>query len=166
MWAFTFLTDSIFKIMDEKILSKLQAQCAKREYCSKDIYAKALMATEGNEGAAAEIVAALVEEKYVDDLRYAGAFAREKATLTGWGPVKIRFELLGKGIDEDTIAQALASIDPEAASAKLESMLQSKYHTIAEEPDCKLRLLKFALSKGYNYNDIREVVGRITAKDN
>lgn len=149
--------------MDKKVLSRLQAQCAKREYCSKDIYAKALKATEGNEQAAAEIVAALVEEKYVDDLRYAGAFSREKATLTGWGPVKIRFELLGKGIDEETIAQALASIDMEAATAKLEGLLTAKYRTIAEEPDCKLRLLKFALSKGYNYNDVREVVNRVTA---
>lgn len=149
--------------MDQKILSRLQAQCARREYCSKDIYAKALKATEGDTQAAAEIVAALVEEKYVDDLRYAGAFAREKATLTGWGPVKIRFELLGKGIDEQTIVKALATIDAEAASAKLENLLAAKYRTIAEEPDCKLRLLKFALSKGYNYNEVREAVSKVTA---
>lgn len=149
--------------MDQKILSRLQAQCARREYCSKDIYAKALKATEGDAQASAEIVAALVEEKYVDDLRYAGAFAREKATLTGWGPVKIRCELLGKGIDEQTIAKALASIDTSAALAKLDALLAAKYRTIAEEPDCKLRLLKFALLKGYNYNEVREAVSRVTA---
>ena len=42
------------------------------------------------------MVAELKEDRYVDDARYAAAFAREKASLQGWGPVKIRFQLRGR----------------------------------------------------------------------
>ena len=54
------------------------------------------------------IVAALVEDGYADDRRYAAAFAREKSSITGWGPVKIRMALSAKGISgemADEVAQ-------------------------------------------------------------
>ena len=40
--------------------------------------------------------------------------AREKASLQGWGPVKIRFQLRGKGISDEIVSEALqaAGIDP------------------------------------------------------
>ena len=69
---------------DNKLLSSLQALCARKEYCSADIYKKALKGLDGDEEAAAAMVASLVEDKFVDDLRYATAFARDKACLDGW----------------------------------------------------------------------------------
>lgn len=60
-----------------KVLSRLQAQCSRREYCTSDIRAKALKSMEGDAEAADRIVTSLKEDKFVDDLRYASAFARE-----------------------------------------------------------------------------------------
>ena len=80
------------------VLSRLQKQCSKAEYCRADVYRKALKALDGDAEAAAQVVASLVEDRYVDDVRYASAFAREKAALQGWGPVKIRFQLRAKGV--------------------------------------------------------------------
>ena len=73
-----------------KVLDSLQAQCARREYCVSDIRLKAVRKLDGDTQAAEEIVESLVADRFVSDLRYAGAFAREKASLSGWGPVKIR----------------------------------------------------------------------------
>ena len=84
-----------------KVLSRLQMQCSKREYCSRDIMQKALKAMEGDAEAAGRILEELRKDRFVDDLRYAAAFAREKSRLTGWGPVKISFALAAKGIDRD-----------------------------------------------------------------
>lgn len=97
--------------MDEgkylKVLNMLQARCSRSECCSRDMRTKALKALDGDEEAAERIVASLVADKFVDDLRYASAFAREKSSLSGWGVQKISFALTGKGIDRQTIAQAL-----------------------------------------------------------
>ena len=44
---------------------------------------KALKAMDGDGDAAEQIVASLVSDRFVDDLRYASAFAREKASISG-----------------------------------------------------------------------------------
>ena len=63
-------------VSEKSVLSRLQNQCSKREFCRSDIFQKAKKAMEGDAAAAERIVDALVKEKYVDDLRYASAFAR------------------------------------------------------------------------------------------
>ena len=148
--------------MEEKrVLERLQRQCARMEYCSSDIYRKALKALEGDAEAAARIVASLVEDKFVDDLRYATAFAREKSSLQGWGAVKIRFQLRGKGISDEIIADALQEIDPEKASSKLDKLAADKYRLLKGDPQCRLKLLKALLSRGYTYDEVEDAVKRV-----
>ena len=156
--------DLIFKAMEERllqILNRLQAQCARREYCRADVRQKALKALEGDVAGAETVVASLVADQFVDDLRYASAFAREKASLTGWGPVKISYALSAKGIDRDTIRQALEEIDGATADRKMETVLRAKWKTLAEDPEGKLKLLKFGLGRGYEYNALQDLVKRI-----
>ena len=83
---------------EKKVLERLQRQCARMESCAFDVRRKALKAMEGDADAADRIVSSLVADRFVDDRRYAAAFAREKSSLQGWGTVKIRFQLRGKGI--------------------------------------------------------------------
>ncbi|MBO4671846.1 MAG: RecX family transcriptional regulator [Bacteroidales bacterium] len=144
--------------MDErikKVLVSLQGRCARREYCCSEMRQKALKALDGDAAAAQEVLDSLVADGYVDDVRYAGAFAREKAVLDGWGPVKIRYALRGKGIDSSAIDEALASIDGDAASEKLGKLLAAKAKSLEGDPQAKLKLIKYALSRGYNYEDIK-----------
>ena len=144
-----------------QILNRLQAQCARRDYCRADVRQKALKALEGDVAGAETVVASLVADQFVDDLRYASAFAREKASLTGWGPVKISYALSAKGIDRDTIRQALEEIDGAVADRKMETVLRAKWKTLAEDPEGKLKLLKFGLGRGYEYNALQDLVKRI-----
>ena len=139
-------------------LARFQRQCARMEYCSRDIYRKALKALEGDADAAERIVASLVADRFVDDLRYASAFAREKASLQGWGPVKITFQLRGKGIPDETIRAALADIDTVKADARLEKLVSDKYRLLREDPQCRLKLLRFALGRGYGYDEVAAAV--------
>ena len=142
-------------------LSRLQKLCSKAEYCRADMYRKALKDLEGDEVAAQKVVETLVAEKYVDDARFASAFAREKASLQGWGPVKIRFQLRGKGVPESVIAAALEEIEPEKADARLEKLLSAKARTLEGDPQFRLKLLKFALSRGYEYNTVEAALKKI-----
>ncbi len=147
--------------MDEnakKLLDRLEAQCSKRECCTRNVRMKALKALEGNSASADEVVASLVHDGFVNDLRYASAFAREKASLTGWGPVKIRFALRAKGIGESDISAALEEIDSDKATERLRRLIEQKRKSLEGDPQIRLKLIKFALSRGYDYKDIEELV--------
>ena len=123
---------------EKKVLEQLQRQCARREYCTSDVRRKALKALEGDAQAAERIVSSLVADRFVDDLRYASAYAREKASLSGWGRVKIAFQLSGKGIPRETVEAALAEIEADKASGKLERLTLEKYRLLKEDPACRL----------------------------
>ena len=144
-----------------RCLSRLQKLCSKAEYCRADVYRKALKALEGDAEAAGKVVEQLVADKYVDDARYASAFAREKAGLQGWGPVKIRFQLRTKGVSEADIASALQDVEPEKAEAKLQKILEAKARTLQGDPQFRLKLLKFDLSRGYEYDVVEAAVRRL-----
>ena len=148
-----------------KVLDRLQMQCSKREYCSSDIFRKAMTAFEGDRAQAQRLLDSLLEDRFVDDLRYATAFAREKSRLSGWGPAKISYTLVGKGIPRSVVAEALKEIDESEADRKMRSVLETKYKTLAGDPQEKFKLLKFGLTRGYEYDKIAPVVDDILNKN-
>ena len=142
----------------KKVLQGFELRCARQEMCSADVRRKALRSFEGDADRADALVRSLVENGYVDDARYAAAFAREKSRLTGWGPVKITFQLRGKGISEEVIRHALQDVDVQEASGKLQALLAAKFKSVQGEPDARLRLIRFALGRGYEWNAVSEAL--------
>ena len=131
------------------------ALCSRREYCRKEILAK-LTRLEAEDPTG--IVETLCRERYIDELRYATAFARDKSSLQGWGSLKIRVALQAKGIPAETIAAALGEIDAPAAEERLASLLRTKLRSLRGEPDEAARyrkLLRFGLGRGYDYEQIK-----------
>ncbi|MBO4742099.1 MAG: RecX family transcriptional regulator [Bacteroidales bacterium] len=139
-----------------KVLSRLQAQCSRREYCSGDVLAKALKALDGNAALAGEVLDSLVADGFLSDARYASAFAREKAQLDGWGPIKIRHALALKGISREVADTALLEIDEPAADGRLERLMAAKAKLLQGDPQARLKLIRYALSRGYEYNQIQK----------
>lgn len=146
---------------EQKVLARWQRQCSKAEYCSTDVFRKVLKALDGDREAAARVVASLVKDRFVDDARYASAYAREKASIQGWGPVKIRFQLRGKGISEADISAALAEVEPGKAADKLDRLLAAKARTLVSDPQYRLKMLKFGLSRGYGYEEVEAALERL-----
>lgn len=147
-----------------KVTDRLRNLCSRREYCSSDILKKALTALEGDREAAEQILKKLVSEKYVDDLRYAAAYAREKAMISGWGETKIRYMLSAKRISRDIITQALAEIDEDKADSRLQKLLENKARSLKDDPQIRLKLLRFALGRGYQYDDVAPVIDSLMRK--
>ena len=131
----------------KQVLDALEAQCAKREYCSADIRRKALERLDYDAAAADEVVAALIEGRFIDDR-----------------PVKIRTTLLARGVSREDALAALEEIDPERAVAKLEKVLEAKWRTLQDDPQGRLKLIRFALSRGYDYDPVRPLIERITRR--
>ena len=150
--------------MDEKklkVLNRLRGLCSRREYCVADVLKKAADGLEGDRAAAQEVVDVLMTEKYVDDLRYASAFARDKSAIQGWGEVKIRYMLSAKGVPRDIIDKALEEIDQDKADSRLEKLLQNKFKSLKDDPQVRLKLIRFALGRGYSYDEVSKAVDRL-----
>lgn len=141
----------------DALLSRMMRLCAFREYCRADIRRKlaALPQTE-----AQEVLDTLCREGFVNDTRYARAFARDKSALQGWGSLKIKLALQKKAIDAGVIAAALEEIDGEAARKKQEQVLRAKWKALENETDPKrreARFFRYALGRGYGYDEIKRI---------
>ena len=144
-----------------KVADRMRALCSRREYCRKDILKKVMTALDGDAAKAEEVVGKLVEERYVDDRRYAAAFARDKASIAGWGAAKIRYMLAAKGVDREIIASALEEIDVNRADARLEKLMENKARSLKDDPQRRVKLLRFGVGRGYGYDEVSSLLDRI-----
>lgn len=149
------------KMDPQKVADRMRGLCSRREYCRQDIMKKVLAALDGDADEAGRVMDGLVEEKYIDDLRYASAYARDKSSIAGWGSTKIRYMLASKGIDRETIAAALQEVDEGKASDRLEKLLAGKVRSLKDDPQRRMKLLRFALGRGYQYDEAAEVIDRL-----
>lgn len=141
-----------------RVTDRMRRLCSRREYCRSDIMSKVVVALDGDREQAEKIVETLVNEKYIDDLRYASAFARDKSSIAGWGETKIRYMLSAKGISREAVTQALEEIDDSRARTRLEKLLENKLKTLKDDPQCRLKMLRFALGRGYGYDEAAEAL--------
>ena len=144
-----------------KVADRMRALCSRREYCRKDVLKKVMTALDGDAAKAEEVVGKLVEERYVDDRRYAAAFARDKASIAGWGAAKIRYMLAAKGVDREIIASALEEVDVSRADARLEKLMENKARSLKDDPQRRIKLLRFGVGRGYGYEEVSSVIDRI-----
>jgi regulatory protein len=144
-----------------KVADRMRALCSRREYCRKDILKKVMTALDGDAAKAEEVVGKLVEERYVDDRRYAAAFARDKASIAGWGAAKIRYMLAAKGVDREIIASALEEVDVSRADARLEKLMENKARSLKDDPQRRIKLLRFGVGRGYAYEEVSSMIDRI-----
>ena len=142
----------------EKVLDRMRNLCSRREYCRADIMKKVISALDGDREKAEKVMEILVAEKYIDEFRYASAFARDKSSISGWGETKIRYMLSSKGVPREIIDKALEEIDESKAMTRLEKLMDNKYRSLKDDPQCRLKMLRFGLGRGYGYDDVSEVL--------
>ena len=145
----------------KRILDRLRGLCSRREYCYADVLKKAKDALDGDAQAAKEVADLLVEDKYVDDLRYASAFARDKSAIQGWGEVKIRYMLRAKGVAGELIDAAIDEIDCAKADQRLVKLLLNKYKSLKDDPQARMKLVRYAVGRGYSYDEVTSVFNQI-----
>ncbi len=141
----------------DEILYKLAAKCSVSEQCLSDIEAK-LSRYDLTEEERTRILRHLVEEKYVDDRRYAEAYVKDKYRFNKWGRIKIAQGLRMKGIDNETIKSAMEAIDEEEYQEILRDLIKAKRRSTrgASEYEINGKLIRFATGRGFEFAAIRE----------
>lgn len=145
----------------EQALASLMRLCAKAERSSGD--ALRLMRGWGVADAdARRVLDRLIADRFIDDRRYAEAFVREKMNLSGWGRYKISAVLRAKGIPQALVAEAMAQTDGTDMGERLTEILLRRMRTLkAAAPfDARAKLMRYALSQGYDYETARDCVER------
>ena len=143
----------------DQVLDKMAKFCAYQERCVKDVIDK-LKTFEIAEKDQTEILNYLIDNRFVDDERFARSFVRSKINQSGWGVNKIRFHLMQKGIDKDVIDEAMQSLDEEAYRQRLRDILTTKAKTVkaANDFEKKRKLAAYAMQKGFEGNLVWEVL--------
>ena len=134
----------------DQVLDKMAKYCAYQERCVKDVRDK-LKAFEISEEEKAKIIDYLLDNRFVNDERYAKAFVRGKVNQSGWGLNKIRFHLIQKGVAKDIIDEALQQTDEEVYRQRLIDILKTKLKTVKAENEFerKRKLAAYAMQKGF-----------------
>lgn len=140
----------------------MAGQCSKKEYCSADVLAK-LRRWELPEKDIAEIMAFLVKNRFLDDTRFAEAYARDKFRFNRWGKLKIAQMLRRKQVADSVIGQALAALPEEDTDATCMELLRQKNKSIKDEDPYKrkAKLIRFALSRGFEYETVNRCLSHL-----
>ena len=142
---------------EREILQKLTAICSSAEHCTYEMQEK--MRRWGvDEAMQAKVIAYLVSEKYVDDERYCRIFVREKIRFNKWGRRKVEQALFMKRIPKEISRSVLDEVPDEEYLKVLRPLLKTKEKSIKanNEYEKNMKLAKFALSRGFSFDLIRQ----------
>jgi regulatory protein len=149
-----------------KYISKMQARekiehyCAYQERSQKDVRSKLYELGLKNSGDIEELISELIQTNFINEERFALAYARGKFRMKQWGKIKIKQGLKLKGITDRLLKMALASIDEEQYLETLLSVLRKKSAKITEKDPYKRRykLSQYAIMRGFEVDIVAEVL--------
>ncbi len=137
----------------------LAALCAQAEHCQWEMTEK-MRRWEISDEAQARIMQRLIQERYIDDERYARAFVKDKVRYNKWGRRKVEQALWQKHIDEAIRQQVLDDIEDEEYLNVLKPLLKQKRRTTKAQNDYDMnqKLMRFALGRGFTFDIIRQCI--------
>lgn len=135
----------------QEALLKLQSYCAYQERSHQEVRSKLLEL--GIYGETLEaVMAELIESNFLNEERFARAFARGKFRMKQWGRRRIVQELKQRRISEYCIKKALEEIDEREYIETLKSILYKKKAALPAGESAaihRLKLMRYALQRGY-----------------
>lgn len=143
----------------EEAKRALERYCVYRERCHKEVESKLRemrMIPEARE----VILMHLMEHDFLNEERFAKAFARGKFSIKKWGREKIKRELQFRGISAYNIKSAMKQIDEDEYLKTLEQTATKKAALINESDPFKKRhkLAQYLLSRGFESNLVFDMV--------
>jgi regulatory protein len=147
----------------ESAFRKIKHYCAYQERSHAEVktklYGYGLYKTEVE-----ELISQLIEENYLNEERFAIAFAGGKFRVKQWGKTKIKYELKLKQVSDYCIKKALKEIPDDDYEKTLQKLATEKLKTLQGEKNIftkKSKLQNYLVGKGYEFDVVGRVVGRV-----
>jgi len=140
--------------LEQEILLKIQKYCAYQERCHAEVKSK-LYELGCNKETTDNLIVKLIETNYLNEERFAKAFAGGKFRVKKWGKVKITKELKARKISDYCIKSALKEIKDDDYLKTLQHLIEK---VTPPKPDWnwQLKTTKWLLGKGYEYDLIKD----------
>jgi regulatory protein len=147
------------KLSPKEALAKIQSYCAYQERSHKEVknklYEYGLYSSEVD-----ELISTLIVDGFLNEERFAKAFAGGKFRIKKWGRLKIKQELEMLGLTKRNIATGLKEIDSSDYSKTLKSLIKKKASLTSEPNPFKRKNLiaRYVIGKGYEAEMVWEMV--------
>lgn len=143
----------------QQAMARMEELCARAEHSTGEIMQK-LLRMGISPADAGRIVQSMTERRFIDDSRFALAFARDKMEYSRWGKRKIALALYQKHVARELIDDALDNLDEDRYRTILAELIQAKKRTIAEADtyEGRTKLYRFAASRGFEPDLIAEAL--------
>jgi regulatory protein len=141
-------------------LVKAEAWCAYQERCQQEVRDK-IYSWGLHENEVENVIAELISKNFLNEERFAKAYAGGKFRMKKWGRVKIRLELKRRKLSDYCIKKGLAEIDEDQYRSTLKKMAEEKMKATKENNALKkkYKVMSFLISKGYENELVREIIG-------
>lgn len=135
---------------DQEALNKIFRYCAYQERSHNEVKTK-LIELGLSSVKVDEIISYLITEGFLNEERYARAFAGGKFRIMKWGKVKIQKELESSGVSPRNITRGLAEIAPSEYSRTLYDLVKKKSNQVEDDNTYKKKnkVARFVMGKGY-----------------
>lgn len=137
----------------ETALKKIKHYCAYQERSHKEV-AQKLYSYGLSKIEQAQMLSTLIEENYLNEERFAIAYAGGKFRINHWGKNKIKYELLQKQVSAYCIKKALAAINVTDYDTAGKKLIADKTLLLKNETNIftkKTKLQNYMIGKGYEY---------------
>ena len=148
------------KILDENTArQKAEHYCAYQERSQQEVRDK-LYEWGQYPSVVENIISQLIGSNFLNEQRFAVAYATGKFRQNGWGKVKIKQGLKLKRVSDPLIKKALNAIDGDEYLTMLKRIIEKKAALINQKDKFKLnyKLHQYALSRGFESDLIRDVL--------
>jgi regulatory protein len=110
-----------------------------------------------------EIVSALIENNYLNEERFAMAFAGGKWRIKQWGRIKIKYELKQKQVGDYCIKKALKQIEEEEYITVLQKLAKEKYTGLKGDQYLirRKKTMDYLIQKGFETELVKGVIENI-----
>ncbi len=152
------------KITDPKVaLTKVESWCAYQERCQQEVRDK-LYSWGLYPDAVENIISELISRNFLNEERFAIAYAGGKFRIKKWGKQKIKMELKKRKISDVLIRKALKEIGAEDYEETLESTLSKKWKAEKENHPLKkkMKVMRYMLSRGYESDAVSNAISKFT----
>lgn len=153
--------------INKEVKQKLEFYCAYQERCHNEVIQK-LRTMAIDSVTIDEVVVHLIQNNFLNEERFACAFARGKNRIKYWGKTRIINELKLRNISQYNILTALKEIDAEEYLEAFHILSKNHWHSISEKNAIKKRkkFCDFLLRKGYESNLIYDKLKALEKESN
>lgn len=107
----------------------------------------------------AAVVERLERAGLLDDEAFAQFWVENREQFRPRGPRALRYELWGKGLDEDVIRQALASVDASASAYRAASKKVRQFSRLDQQTFHR-KMVEYLARRGFDYGVAKEAADR------